>query len=69
MCISMDDACNAEAEKKLHKIRYTNETETYIRKYCSFEQPKFADYLNHIMASKNIKAADVLKNSGINRIQ
>lgn len=66
MCTIIDDACNAEAEKKLRKIRYTNEIETYVRKYCSFEQPKFAEYLNHIMAIKSIKAADVLKNSGIN---
>jgi len=66
MCTIIDDACSAEAEKRLRKIRYTNEIETYVRKYCSFEQPKFADYLTHIMASKNMKASDVLKNSGIN---
>lgn len=67
MRIITDDFCSAEAEKRLHKIKYNNEIESYVREYCGLERLTFAEYLNHIMASNGIKAADVFKNSGINR--
>ena len=65
--VIVDDSRRTEAEKRLYKIRYSKETEAYIREFCGCEQLTFADYLNHVMASKGIKTADVLKNSGVNR--
>ena len=67
MYIIMDEFRIQEAEKRLRKIRYKNEIETYVREFCSFEQPTFAEYLNHVMTCKGVKTADVLKNSGINK--
>lgn len=67
MHIIMGDSCSAEAQKRLRKIRYSNEIETYIKEFCGLRHLTFAEYLNHMMASKGIKTADVLKNSGVNR--
>ena len=63
----MEDKTTRTLSKKLEKVKNCIEKDTFIREYGISQPEAFHEYVNRIMAEKNISAADVSKRSNISK--